>query len=224
MDATVVERIRRKFMALAPVMDERMRRHWAACEACGLAWGGVSCVAKATGLSRNTIAVGIEELKTHTGATPANARIRKPGAGRKTLDHHDPDLWAALDSLVEPATRGDPETPLRWTCKSTRRLAQELCQQDHPISPGTVANMLRDLGYSLQANRKTREGDDHPDRNAQFEYISRQVRRLQKRGQPVVSVDTKKKELIGDFKNPGEVRVHDFQDPDLGKAIPSMIL
>ena len=230
MDAAVVERIRRKFLALAPVMDERMRRHWAASEACELPWGGVSWVAKATGLSRNTIAAGMEELKAHTGAIVMNPRIRKPGAGRKTLDHHDPELWAALDALVEPATRGDPETPLRWTCKSTRRLAQELCQQDHPISPGTVANMLRDLGYSLQANRKTREGDGHPDRNAQFEYISRQVRRLQKRGQPVVSVDTKKKELVGDFKNPGqewrpqgepeEVRVHDFQDPELGKAIP----
>jgi hypothetical protein len=230
MDAAVVERIRRKFLALAPVMDERMRRHWAASEACELAWGGVSWVAKATGLSRNTIAAGIEELKTQMGASGANPRIRRPGAGRKTLDHHDPDLWAALDALVEPATRGDPETPLRWTCKSTRRLAQELCRQDHPISPGTVASMLRDLGYSLQANRKTREGDDHPDRNAQFEYISQQVRRLQKRGQPVVSVDTKKKELVGDFKNPGqewrpqgepeEVRVHDFQDPELGKAIP----
>ena len=229
-DADVVERIRRKFQALAPVMDERMRRHWAASEARELAWGGVSWVAQATGLSRTTIAAGIEELKTQIGDIQPNPRIRRPGAGRKPLDHHDPDLWAALDALVEPVTRGDPETPLRWTCKSTRRLAEELCRQKHPISPGTVANMLRDLGYSLQANRKTREGEEHPDRNAQFEYISQQVRRLQKRGQPVVSVDTKKKELVGDFKNAGqewrpqgepeEVRVHDFQDPALGKVIP----
>jgi hypothetical protein len=229
-DAAVVERIRRKFQALAPVMDERMRRHWAASEARELAWGGVSWVAKATGLSRTTIAVGIEELKARTSDPQSDARIRSPGAGRKPLDYHDADLWAALDALVEPATRGDPETPLRWTCKSTRRLAEELTRQQHPISPGTVASMLRDLGYSLQANRKTREGESHPDRNAQFEYISQQVRRLQKRGQPVVSVDTKKKELLGDFENPGrewrpqgepeEVRVHDFQDPTLGKAIP----
>ncbi len=230
MDAAVVEGIRRKFMALTPLMDERTRRHWAASEARELAWGGVSWVSKATGLSRTTIAAGMEELKTLTGGFESNARLRKPGAGRKSLDHHDPDLWAALDALVEPVTRGDPETPLRWTCKSTRRLAEELSRQQHPLSPGTVARMLRDLGYSLQANRKTHEGESHPDRNAQFEYISQQVRRLQKRGQPVVSVDTKKKELVGNFKNAGQewrpqgqpeaVRVHDFQDPALGKAIP----
>lgn len=229
-DATVIERIRRKFQALAPVMDERMRRHWAATEACELAWGGVTCVATATGLSRTTIAAGIKELQAQTGDRAPSPRVRRPGGGRKPLCEHDPQLWAALDRLVEPVTRGDPETPLRWTCKSTRRLAEELTRQRHPISASTVASMLRDLGYSLQANRKTREGENHPDRNAQFEYISQQVRRLQKRGQPVVSVDTKKKELIGDFKNSGqewrpqgepeEVRLHDFQDPKLGKAIP----
>jgi Rhodopirellula transposase DDE domain len=229
-DAAVIERIRRKFRALTPLMDERTRRHWAASEARELSWGGITCVAKATGLSRTTIAAGVEDLKSRSDESEPNPRIRRPGAGRKPLDHHDPGLWAALDALVDPVTRGDPETPLRWTCKSTRRLAQELCRQNHPISPGTVASMLRDLGYSLQANRKTREGETHPDRNAQFEYISQQVRRLQKRGQPVVSVDTKKKELVGDFKNPGrewrlqgepeEVRVHDFKDPALGKAIP----
>jgi Rhodopirellula transposase DDE domain len=229
-DAAVVEGIRRKFQALAPVMDERMRRQWAASEARELSWGGVMCVAKATGLSRTTIAAGVAELQAAVDTAQLGTPLRRPGAGRKTLDHHDPELWAALDALVEPVTRGDPETPLRWTCKSTRRLAEELTRQGHPISAGTVASMLRDLGYSLQANRKTREGDSHPDRNAQFEYISQQVRRLQKRGQPVVSVDTKKKELVGDFKNAGqewrpqgepeEVRVHDFQDPALGKAIP----
>src|SRR4030095_4505097 len=140
------------------------------------------------------------------------------------------NLWPALDALIEPLTRGDPESPLRWTCKSTRRLAEELTGQGPPVSAGTVAALLHELGYSLQANCKTREGENHPDRNAQFEYINQQVRRWQKRGQPVVSVDTKKKELVGDFKNPGqewhpqgqpeEVRVHDFQDPALGKAIP----
>jgi hypothetical protein len=229
-DAAVIERIRRKFQALAPLLDERTRRHWAAAEACELAWGGVSCVAMATGMSRTTIATGIKELKAQTGDATPSSRLRRPGGGRKSLDYHDAELWAALDRLVEPVTRGDPETPLRWTCKSTRRLAEELTRQAHPISASTVASMLRDLGYSLQANCKTREGESHPDRDAQFEYISQQVRRLQKRGQPVVSVDTKKKELIGDFKNPGQewrpqgepekVRVHDFQDPQLGKAIP----
>jgi hypothetical protein len=231
MDAAVIERIRRKFRTMAPVMDERMRRHWVASEALELGWGGVSCVAKATGLSRTTIAAGLEELRAREpGDRTASPRIRRPGGGRKCLDEGDPGLWAALDALVEPVTRGDPETALRWTCKSTRRLANELTRQNHPISAGTVATMLRDLGYSLQANRKTREGDSHPDRNAQFEYINQQVRRLQKRGQPVVSVDTKKKELVGNFKNPGqewrpqgqaeEVAVHDFPDPELGKVIP----
>ena len=142
----------------------------------------------------------------------------------------DPQLWDALDTLVDPATRGHPETPLRWTCKSTRTLAEELCRQGHPIGARTVASLLYAAGYSLQANRKTREGKNHPDRNAQFEHISQQVQRVQKRGQPVVSIDTKKKELVGDFKNPGQewrpeddpqkVRVHDFKDKDLGKAIP----
>ncbi len=157
-----MERIRCKFQALAPLMDERMRRQWAATEARELSWGGVTWVAKATGLSRTTIAAGLEELQAQRDENTSSSRIRRLGAGRKSLDHHDPNLWAALDALVEPVTRGDPETPLRWTCKSTRRLAEELTRQEHPISPGTVGNMLRDLGYSLQANRKTREGDNHP--------------------------------------------------------------
>jgi hypothetical protein len=208
-----------------------MRRHWVASEAKELGWGGVCCVAKATGLSRTTIAAGVWELKAQEADdAPLSPRIRRPGGGRKYLAEDDTDLWPALDALLDPVTRGDPETPLRWTCKSTRRLAEELNRQNHPISPGTVARMLRDVGFSLQANRKTREGESHPDRDAQFEYISQQVRRLQKRGQPVVSVDTKKKELVGNFKNagrewrpqgqPAEVRVHDFQDAELGKVIP----
>ena len=191
--------------------------------------GGVTSVARATGLARSTIAIGIRELR-NAGAAEPRSRLRKPGGGRKHLVDTDLGLLAALDELIEPTTRGDPESPLRWTCKSTRRLAEQLTRQGHPVSARTVAAVLHELGYSLQANRKTREGASHPDRNAQFEYINQQVRRLQKRGQPVVSVDTKKKELIGDFKNPGqewhwhgqpdEVRVHDFQDPALGKAIP----
>jgi hypothetical protein len=212
-------------------MDERMRRQWAAAEAMELGWGGISHVANATGISRTTILAGVRELKAQEAndALPCPG-IRRPGGGRKHLLESDPGLWDALDALVDPMTRGHPETPLRWTCKSTRRLAKELTRQHHPVSDRTVARLLYAAGYSLQANRKTREGKDHPDRNAQFEYISQQVQRVQKRGQPVVSIDTKKKELVGDFKNPGqewrpqddpqEVRVHDFKDEDLGKAIP----
>jgi hypothetical protein len=212
-------------------MDERMRRQWAATEAMALGWGGISHVANATGISRTTILAGVRESKAQEAReTLPNHRIRRPGGGRKLLVETDPGLWDALDALVEPVTRGHPETPLRWTCKSTRQLAEELTRQRHPVSDRTVACLLYAAGYSLQANRKTREGKDHPDRNAQFEYISQQVGRVQKRGQPVVSVDTKKKELLGDFKNPGQewrpkgapqkVRVHDFQDKKLGKAIP----
>jgi Rhodopirellula transposase. len=229
-DASIIERIRRKFQAMAPVLDERSRRQWAAAEALELAWGGVSTVAAATGLARNTIAAGMQELRKQlVGELPCQG-IRRPGGGRKCLEETDPGLWDALDALIDPLTRGDPESPLRWTCKSTRRLAKELCRTGHPISARTVAALLLEMDYSLQANQKTREGGQHPDRNAQFEYINNCVRRLQKRGQPVVSVDTKKKELLGDFKNAGqewqpqgepeEVRVHDFKDPDLGKGIP----
>jgi len=230
-DAAVIERIRRKYQALAGVMDERVRRHWAAAEAMELAWGGVSCVASATGLSRTTITAGIKELKAREASENyPDANIRRPGGGRKRLEVVDPGLLAALDALVDPVTRGHPESPLRWTCKSTRRLAAELCRQHHAVSDRTVAALLVQTGYSLQANRKTREGKGHPDRNAQFEYINRQVQAMQRRGQPVVSVDTKKKELVGEYKNPGqewlpqgqpqEVKTHDFPDPKQGKAIP----
>ena len=229
--AAVVERIRRKFQTLTVVMDERVRRHWAATEATELGWGGISQVARATGISRTTILAGVRELKAQEASgTAPSPGIRRPGGGRKLLVESDPELWDALDALVDPMTRGHPETPLRWTCKSTRELADELTRQHHPVSDRTVACLLYAAGYSLQANRKTREGKGHPDRNAQFEHISQQVQRVQKRGQPVVSVDTKKKELVGDFKNAGQewrpkndpqkVRVHDFKDKDLGKAIP----
>jgi hypothetical protein len=229
-DIQIIDRIRRKFQVLAPLLDERTRRPWAAAEAAELAWGGVTAVAAATGLSRTTIAAGLRELRGADAATVPVGQVRRPGGGRKLAEEADPGLLAALDALIDPVTRGDPESPLRWTCKSTRRLAAELSRQGHPVSASTVAALLRGLGYSLQANRKTREGGTHPDRDAQFAYINDQTRRLQRRGQPVVSVDTKKKELLGDFKNAGrewqppsqpeEVRVHDFQDPTLGQAIP----
>jgi hypothetical protein len=229
-DATSIERIRRKFLALTPLLDERSRRPGAAVEAQELAWGGVTTVAAATGLSRTTIAAGLRALREQGAAPGPTPRMRRPGGGRKLLEVTDPGLWDALDALIDPVPRGDPESPWRWTCKSTRRLAQELCRQGHPISDRTVAALLIDMGYRLQANRKTREGSSHPDRNAPFEYINAQVRRLPKRGPPVVSADTKKKELVGDFKNAGQqgrpqgqpekVRVHDCQDQDLGKAIP----
>jgi hypothetical protein len=229
--AEAIAQIREKYRSLQPEMDERLRRQWAATEARALGWGGVTTVARATGLSRTTITAGLRELDMPAEDRRAEAvRVRRPGGGRWPLTRTDPQLIGALESLVEPATRGDPESPLRWTCKSTRRLADELTQRDHPVSPRTVAALLRAAGYSLQANRKTREGGSHPDRNAQFEYINASVTRFLKRGQPAISVDTKKKELIGDFKNggrewrpagePEEVHVHDFLDKELGKAIP----
>jgi hypothetical protein len=216
---------------LLPEMDERSRRQWAAAEARELGWGGVSLVARATGLSRPTITAGMRELDQPIAERAAQAgRVRRPGGGRRPLTATDPGLLPALESLLEPVTRGDPESPLRWTCKSTRRLAEELTRRGHPVGPRTVAALLHAAGYSLQANRKTREGSRHPDRNAQFEFINAGVARFVLAGQPAISVDTKKKELVGDFKNggrewrgagdPEEVRVHDFLDKGLGKAIP----
>ena len=232
MDAAVVESVRRKFAALRPVLDERARRQWAAAEAIELGWGGISTVAEATGMSRVTITNGIEEVQSRRGSAEEEltTRIRRPGGGRKQLVETDPELMQALESLVDPVTRGDPMSPLRWTCKSTRKLSEELRRQKHSVGPRTVASLLRHAGYSLQANRKTREGKQHPDRNAQFEYINSQVELFQKQRKPTISVDTKKKELVGDFANrgrewqpqgrPEEVRVHDFKDQELGKAIP----
>jgi hypothetical protein len=216
---------------LLPEMDERLRRQWAAAAARELGWGGVSLVARATGLSRPTITAGMRELdQPEALRTSQAARVRRPGGGRPPLTSTDPGLLAALESLLEPVTRGDPESPLRWTCKSTRRLAEELTRGDHRVGPRTVAALLHAAGDSLQANRKTREGCRHPDRNAQFEFINASVARFVLADQPAISVDTKKKELVGDFKNggrewrpggdPEEVRVHDFLDKTLGKAIP----
>jgi hypothetical protein len=230
-DAQTAERIRRTYQALWPEMDERMRRQWAAAEARGLGYGGIASVSRATGLSRTTIAAGLAELELPGWRRACEARrVRRPGGGRRPLTESDPGLLAALESLVEPTTRGDPESALRWTCKSTRRLAEELTRMGHPAGRMTVASLLHEAGYSLQADHKTREGGSHPDRDAQFRYIDRMVRGRLRQERPAVSVDTRKKELVGDFKNngrewhpegrPPEVRVHDFQDKALGKVIP----
>jgi len=230
-DAQTAERIRRAYAALRPEMDERMRRQWAAAEARGLGYGGVTIVSRATGLSRTTVAAGLAELDLPAWRRACEAaRVRRPGGGRHPLTGSDPGLSAALDSLVEPTTRGDPESMLRWTCKSTRRLAEELTGMGHPVGRTTVASLLHGAGYSLQADRKTREGRSHPDRDAQSRHIDRMVRGRLREGRPAVSVDTKKKELVGDFKNggrewhpagrPPEVRVHDFRDEALGKVVP----
>ena len=195
--------------------------------------GGIIRVAEATGLSRATIRAGLKELdlpaSDDDGRLPAG-RLRRPGGGRKPLTDHDPDLLRDLEALVDPVTRGDPMSPLRWTCKSAAKLAEGLRARGHAVSERTVNRLLHDLGYSLQSNRKTIEGKGHPDRDAQFQYINRRVKAFQRQGQPVVSVDTKKKELVGQFRNggrewqpkgqPEEVKVHDFIDKDLGKAIP----
>ena len=225
--------LREKYERLQPLLNERQRRLWAATEALAWGYGGITRVAEVTGLSRMTVRAGIRELRRQERQPQkslAADRVRRPGGGRRPLTETDSTLLRDLERLVDPVTRGDPRSPLRWTCKSTRRLAAELARQGHPVSARTVAAVLYDLGYSLQANRKTREGSRHPDRDAQFEYIAARVRRFQRRGQPVISVDTKKKERLGDFKNggrewrakgkPEEVRVHDFMGKRLGKAIP----
>ncbi len=220
--------IRAKYWALVPTMNERVCRLWAGTEAQALGRGGIAVVARATGLARNTIARGLRDLATPT-RLGAN-RVRRPGGGRKRATVVFPHLPAALERLVEPTTRGDPESPLRWTCKSTRHLAAALTAQGHPVSHVVVAHLLGTLGYSLQANRKTQEGTSHPDRDAQFAYLNAAVTAHLQRGHPAISVDTKKKELVGRFKNGGRtwrptgqpepVKVHDFLDPALGKAIP----
>jgi len=230
--ASAIEQIESKYRSLVSVLDERARRHWAATEARAYGWWGVSAVSDATGMSPNTIRKGLAELATRDGEpdSEVSSRLRKPGGGRKRLSETDPQLNVELDRLVAPLTRGDPQSPLRWTCKSTSHLAQELSLQGHPISARAVAQLLNVAGYSLQGNRKTLEGTAHPDRNAQFEHINAKVKRFQQRGQPVISVDTKKKELVGPYKNAGRewqrkgeperVDVHDFPDPELGKVIP----
>ena len=220
--------IRRRFRRLSPALNERTRRLWAASEAKSLRRGGVSAVARATGVSRRAIATGFLELNDRRAL--ASQRIRRPGGGRKRLTRADPELLDSLDHMVEPTARGDPMSPLRWTCKSIRKLAEQLTRQGHCVSYRTVAALLHEMGYSLQSNRKNTEGADHPDRDRQFRHIARRAREEQAAGNPVISVDTKKKELVGNFKNPGrewrpqgqpeQVRVHDFVIEELGKVAP----
>jgi len=211
-----------------PLLDERTRRLMAANEARALGHGGVSQVHRACGLSRKAIAKGIKEIE--TGTAPPEGRVRQPGAGRKQITTHDPSVVGALERLIEPETRGDPESPLRWTCKSTRTLAAQLTRHKHPISHMKVAQLLHAQDYSLQSNRKTEEGGDHPDRDAQFRHINSQVKRALAQGTPVISVDTKKKELVGNYENGGQqwlpakkpvqVQGHDFPRPDVPRAYP----
>jgi transposase len=223
------EGIKERYARVAGTLDERGRRAVAASEALALGRGGITAVSRATGLSRTVIQWGIKELR---GTIPSAApgHIRRPGGGRKKTVEKDPSVLVDLERLVEPATRGDPESPLRWTSKSVRKLAAALQEQGHRVSHQWVAEALRALGYSLQGNHKTREGSDHPERDAQFAHINTTAAAFLAAGDPVISVDTKKKELVGDFKNggrewqpqgePEEVRVHDFPLPGVGRVSP----
>ena len=223
LEATIVS----KFTAMAPVLDERGRRLWAAAESIAIGYGGDALVSAATGLARETIRHGRREL---AAGVPVTARLRRAGAGRPAVDQTQPGLTAALEALVEPLTRGDPTSPLRWTCKSRAKLTAALTTQGWRVSSTTVGRLLNALGYRLQSVRKSREGSSHPDRNAQFEHINATAAAFLAQGEPVISVDTKKKELVGDFKNAGQewqpqgipdlVRVHDFPSDAVGKAIP----
>jgi hypothetical protein len=220
--------LRRKYRRLLPTLDERSRRIVVATEAQALGRHGVRWLHEATGMAAATIRRGMREIR--AGVSPGEGRVRRPGAGRKRRVEQDPGMREALRRLVDPVTRGDPESSLRWTALSTRHLARTLTAQGHPVSHRLVADLLHAMGYSLQANQKTREGTRHPDRNAQFEYINRCVSVQIATGQPAISVDTKKKELVGDFKNggrewrpqgePEKVRVHDFLIEELGKVAP----
>ena len=230
-NATTIQSVKAKYQSLKGILNERARRLWAASEAREIGWGGIAAVQAATGMSHSTIRKGMRQLTEQDSREPLPVnRSRQKGGGRKGILIHDPKIVETLESMIDPVTRGDPESPLRWTCKSTRRLADGLIEKQHQISPRKVAELLHQLGYSLQANRKTREGINHPDRNAQFEYIYDAIRKFHRSRQPVISVDTKKKELLGDFSNVGreyrkkgyplETRMHDFPDKQLGKAIP----
>ena len=224
-----VAAIKLRYDALSPVLDERSRRRFAAAEALAAGWGGIAAVSEATGIARSTIGYGLRELR---GDAPDSAfgGVRRKGAGRKPLTQTDPTLLSDLERLVDPDTRGDPMSPLKWTSKSLRNLAAALCALGHRIGHDSVAALLKTLGYSVQGNRKTLEGSHHVDRDAQFLHIAETVKAAITAGQPAISVDTKKKELVGDFKNGGReyrpagspepVRVHDFIDPKLGRAAP----
>ena len=220
--------VRQRFAALELVLDEKSRRLLVAAESKAWGRGGISAVSRTTGVSRQVIRQGLRELE--QSPTHPDGRIRRPGGGRKRARQKDPTLVADLEKRVEPVTRGDPESCLRWTSKSVRKLAEELERMGHEVSYPVVAELLHEMGYSLQANRKTNEGGSHPDRNAQFEHINAMVQQNRSLQQPVISVDTRKKELVGDFKNGGQewgprgkpekVRVHDFLIPELGRAAP----
>lgn len=220
--------VKARLELLAPFLNERTRRLAAAAEAAAIGRGGIARVSRATGVSRRAIASGLDQLRAPDDLSAG--RIRRPGGGRKRTVETDATLCADLERLIDPVTRGDPESPLRWTCKSIRKLAEELRRMGHATSHRIVAELLHEAGYSLQANRKTIEGKGHPDRNAQFEHINRKVRAALKAGEPVISVDAKKKELVGDFKNGGRewrpegdpepVRVYDFVIPGLGRVTP----
>jgi hypothetical protein len=227
----IIDAIKGKYKALKPELDERGRRLWAAAEAEALGHGGVRAVSKATGIAESTIRIGRREIKpSNEKDVPEIRRIRKEGGGRKPLTQKDTDLLKLLDSLVEPTSRGDPMSPLRWTCKSTRRLAKDLSQRGHPVSHTKVGQLLGDLNYSLQGTQKRMEGKSHPDRNAQFEFINNKVMDFQSHNQPAISIDAKKKELIGRFANggkeyqpkgkPEEVETYDFPSLSEGKGIP----
>jgi transposase len=231
------ETLRAKYRMLTERLDERSLRLCLASDAIALGRGGITRVAEAAGVSRTTVHAGVRELRAPTAEQGAEraprkgkARIRRPGGGRKRVEETDPTLRTDLDALLDPVTRGDPMSPLRWTCKSTTKLARELRRNGHEVSQSTVWRLLDKLGYSMQSNRKSREGTDHPDRNAQFEFINASAQEFLEGGRPVISVDTKKKELIGNYKNAGRewqkkgeplvVNMHDFPDKELGKAIP----
>jgi hypothetical protein len=227
-DATTLKAIEGKYIELLDDLDERGRRRWAAVEARALGWGGITLVARATGLSDRTIRTGLKELD--DPAALEASRQRRPGGGRKPHALTQPGLRDALDRLIEPTARGSPTNPLRWTIKSTHRLAGALCAQGYRVSATAVRRLLAAMGYSLQSNRKTREGAQHPQRDDQFHYIAERVAARKRRGEPALSVDTKKKEVLGNLKNAGRtyrpkrnpepVATHDFPDPKRGKAIP----
>ncbi len=225
------EIVAEKFRKVHRYLDERTLRIWVAAEARSLSRGGISALSKITGISRPTIYAGIKELNhKKPSASMLNGRVRKDGGGRKKVEEKDQTLLNDLEALVDSTTRGDPVSPLKWSCKSTPKITSELREIGHVVSQPTVYKILSEIGYSMQSNRKTKEGADHPDRDAQFHYISEKVKAFQKQKQPVISVDTKKKELIGEFKNngrewnkkgePTKVNVHDFPDKNLGKVAP----
>lgn len=224
-----VAAIKLRYEALSPVLDERGRRRFAAAEALAAGWGGIAAVSSATGIARSTIGYGLQELRGEAQDSVLGG-VRRKGAGRKPLTQTDPTLLSDLERLVDPQTRGDPMSPLKWTSKSLRNLAAALCAMGHSVGHDSVGMLLKMLGYSLQGNRKTLEGSHHVDRDAQFQHIAETVKAAISAGQPAISVDTKKKELVGDFKNGGReyrpagspepVRVHDFIDPKLGRAAP----